>query len=388
MSDTLAVRALVMRGGTSKGVFFTATELDAASGGDAAARDALLMRVLGSPDPYGKQIDGLGGATSSTSKVVVVGPTTRAGCDVEYRFGQVAIDAPLIDWSGNCGNLSAAVAPFAIARGLAAAPRDGTARVRLWQADIARMLVAHVPMRGGEVVEDGDFALDGVAFPGAEIVLEFLDPAGGAGGLFPSGRVADTLDVPGLGTVAATLIDAGNPAVFVDAAALGLRGTELPAALNADEALLARCEALRAAAAVAMGLARTAEEATRLRPATPKLVLVAPAADYLASSGRPVAAADCDLLLRALSMGRFHHALPGTMAVALAAAAAVPGTRVHALRGTATGRLRGGHPSGLIAARAEAAVDERGAWQVTKVVLSRTARRLMDGQVFVPRCRG
>ncbi|HSN22177.1 MAG TPA: 2-methylaconitate cis-trans isomerase PrpF, partial [Usitatibacter sp.] len=305
----LRIPAVYMRGGTSKGVFFRAADLPA----DPARRDAVLLRVVGSPDPYGKQIDGMGAATSSTSKVVILCPSTRPDCDVDYLFGQVAIDRPLIDWSGNCGNLTAAVGPFALAEGWIDAPRDGLAAVRIWQANIAKRIVAHVPVRGGDVVEEGPFVLDGVAFPAAEIRLEFLDPGGAgeegesAGAMLPTGRVADVLDVPGAGRVEATLITAGNPTVFVEAATLGLEGSELQAEVNGNRELLARCEAIRAYAAVAMGLAASAREASEKRLHTPKIAFVSRPRAYTASSGKPVALRDIDITVRMLSMGQLHH---------------------------------------------------------------------------------
>jgi probable AcnD-accessory protein PrpF len=379
----LRIPAVYMRGGTSKGVFFLAGDLPA----DAGARDRLLLRVVGSPDPYGKHTDGMGGATSSTSKVVVLSRSARPDCDVDYLFGQVAIDRPVIDWSGNCGNLTAAVGPFAISAGLVAAPAEGTATVRIWQANIRKRILAHVPMRGGEVLEEGDFALDGVAFPAAEVRLEFLDPGaedGGGGATFPTGRVVDTLDVPGVGRVEATLVNAGNPTVFVHAAALGLRGTELQGDVNGDAALLSRAEGIRAHAAVVMGIAATAEEASAARLHTPKLAFVASPAPYRASDGREVRADAVDLLARIFSMGPLHHAMTGTGAVAIAAAAAIPGTVVHRIcGGMREGRVRFGHPSGTLAVGAEARQDG-GAWVVTQVMMSRTARRLMEGWVRVP----
>ncbi|WP_210208635.1 2-methylaconitate cis-trans isomerase PrpF, partial [Rhodoplanes roseus] len=371
-----------MRGGTSKGVFFQARDLPA----DPAARDRVLLRVTGSPDPYGKQIDGMGAATSSTSKVVLVSPSARPGCDVEYLFGQVSIEAPLIDWSGNCGNLTTAVGPFAIAQGLVQAGPDGIRTVRLWQANLGKRIVAHVPVRGGEVLEEGAFALDGVAFPAAEIRLEFIDPGGGAQGVLPTGQAVDTLLVPGLGTVQASLVDAGNPTVIVAAAALGVPAALAQAEANADAAFLARCEAVRAAGAVMMGLAKTAAEATANRPATPKVALVGPPADYVASSGRAVAAHDIDVVARMISMGKLHHALTGTGAVALAVAAALPGTLVADLLGgpVSGGRMvRLGHASGILPVGAEASRRD-GAVVVDKAVLSRSARRLMEGVVLVP----
>jgi 2-methylaconitate isomerase len=383
----LRIPAVYMRGGTSKGVFFLAKDLP----DDAAERDRILRRVIGSPDRYGKHTDGMGGGTSSTSKVVILSRSERDGCDVDYLFGQVAIDRPLIDWSGNCGNLSAAVGPFAISSGLVAAPADGLAMVRIWQANIAKRIVSHVPMRGGEVEELGDFELDGVAFPAAEVQLEFLDPAGdearppGRGGAtFPTGSHVDLLDVPGVGRIEATLINAGNPTVFVEAASLGLTGTELQADVNGDAALLARAEAVRAWAAVAMGAAASTGEATTLRPHTPKLAFVAKPATYAASDGRTVEAGSIDLLARIFSMGVLHHAMTGTGAVAIAAAAAIPGTLVHRVAPVRfDGRVRFGHPSGTLKVGAEVArADSR--WTVTKVLMSRSARRLMEGWVRVP----
>ena len=370
-----------MRGGTSKGLFFDPADLPA----DPAKRDALLLRVLGSPDPYGTQIDGLGGATSSTSKVALVSRSTRPGFDVDYRFGAVAVGEPVIDWSGNCGNLSAAVGVFALCRGLVAAPGDGVAAIRIWQANLNEAIVAHIPIRGGQPVEDGGFTLAGVAFPGAEIALDFLDP-GGATALLPSGRPLDRLTVPGLGEIESTLLNAGNPTVFVRAAALGLSGCETRADFDRDAALLVRCEAIRAQGAVAMGLAVSAEDATARRPHTPKLAFVAPARDYRASDGAPVAAADIDLVARILSMGALHHAFTGTGAVALAVASILPGTLVHQLLG---GRLisgdevRIGHAAGVMAVGASV-VEEDNRWRVEKAVLRRSARRLMEGWVLVP----
>ncbi len=374
----LRIPAVYMRGGTSKGVFFVAADLPT----DPSARDRLLLRVIGSPDRYGKQIDGMGGASSSTSKVAIVSPSSRPGHDVDYLFGQVAIDAPVIDWSGNCGNLSAAVGPFAIGAGLVAAPADGTATVRIWQANIGKTIVAHVPVQGGEVLELGSFELDGVAFPAAEVKLEFIAPDAG-GAMFPSGRRIDVLQVPGLGPVEATLIDAGNPTIFVDAASLGLCGTELQPEVNSRPELLALAEAVRAQGAIAMGLVRSAAEAAA-RPHTPKLAFVAPPQRYVASDGRVMQAAAIDLLARIFSMGQLHHAMTGTGAVAIAAAAAVPGTLVHRIAPAgAEGRVRFGHPSGRLAAGAEAA-EADGQWRVEKVVMSRSARRLMEGWVRVP----
>jgi probable AcnD-accessory protein PrpF len=381
-----SIKALYMRGGTSKGVFFLPEDLPS----DPARRDAVLLRVAGSPDPYGKQIDGMGSATSSTSKVVIVGKSARADCDVDYLFGQVSIDLPMVDWSGNCGNLTAAVGPFAIHRGLVQAPRDGVATVHVWQANIGKKIIVHVPMQDGEVVELGDFELDGVTFPAAEIKIEFLDPGAdddggrqGGGAMFPTGRSIEVLDVPGIGKIEATLINAGNPAVFVAAASLGLRGAELQDEINNDVALLARCETIRAHAAVAMGLAASAAEASATRQHTPKLAFFSPPADYMASSGKTVRAGDIDIVARIFSMGKLHHAMTGTGAVGVAAAAAVPDTVVSRILNGARAGIRFGHPSGALTVGAEAH-EQEGGWQVSKVSMSRSARRLMEGAVFVP----
>ncbi len=379
----LRIPAVYMRGGTSKGVFFLGGDLPS----DRQERERILLRTVGSPDPYGKQIDGMGGGTSSTSKVVIVSRSSRPDCDVDYLFGAVSIEAPVIDWSGNCGNLSAAVGPYAISAGLLAAPPEGMATVRIWQANIGKRIIAHVPMRGGAVLESGTFQLDGVAFSGAEVVLEFLDPAGEideASATFPTGREIDLLDIPGLGTIEATLINAGNPTVFVDAAALGLQGTELEQEVNGRQALLELAESVRARGAVAMGLAASAEEATAKRPHTPKLAFVATPCAYTASDGKRIEPQSIGLLARIFSMGRLHHAMTGTGAVAIASAAAIPGTIVHRIAPLGTdGIVRFGHPSGTLSAGAEAAHQE-GRWTIRKVRVSRSARRLMEGWVRVP----
>ncbi len=392
MSDQAQIRipATYMRGGTSKGVFFRLQDLPPAAQQPGRARDRLLQRVIGSPDPYAKQIDGMGGATSSTSKTVILSPSTRPGHDVDYLFGQVAIDSDFVDWSGNCGNLSAAVGPFAIASGLIPAerlPRDGTAVVRIWQANIGKTIVAHVPMRDGAVQETGDFELDGVTFPAAEVPLEFLDPAAddedGGGAMFPTGNVVDTLDVPGVGSFRATLINAGIPTIFLDAKDLGYQGTELQEAINLDPAALARFETIRAHGALRMGLIRSISDAAT-RQHTPKVAYVAPPAGYVASSGKAIAAGDVDLLVRAMSMGKLHHAMMGTAAVAIGTAAAIPGTLVNlAAGGGERGSVRFGHPSGTLRVGAEAVLDN-GQWKVTKALMSRSARILMEGWVRVP----
>ena len=384
------IAATYLRGGTSKGVFFKLDDLPDDARVAGPARDALLLRVIGSPDPYGKQIDGMGGATSSTSKAVIVAASARAEHDVDYLFGQVAIDKPFVDWSGNCGNLSAAVGPFAIAAGLvdpARVPHDGVAVVRIWQANIGKTILAHVPMAAGQVQETGGFELDGVTFPAAEVQLEFMDPAaeeeGGGGAMFPTGNLVDELDVPGVGVLRATLINAGIPTIFVEAGALGYDGTELQDAINGDPRALAVFETIRAHGALRMGLIASIDEAGK-RQHTPKVAFVAKAAGYVSSSGRQVAAGEIDLLVRALSMGKLHHAMMGTAAVAIGTAAAIPGTLVNlAAGGGERSAVRFGHPSGTLRVGAEAVLED-GQWRVAKASMSRSARILMEGWVRVP----
>lgn len=374
------IPAVYMRGGSSKGVFFLDKDLPPAG----QERDAVLLRVIGSPDVYGKQIDGMGGATSSTSKVVIIGKSSREDCDVDYLFGAPAIETPVIDWSGNCGNLSSAVGPYAISEGLVNAPRDGIAVVRIWQANIQKRIIAHVPMRNGEVQEEGDFVLDGVAFPAAEIVLEFLKPGGSDGSILPTGNAVDELDIPGIGIMPVTLLNAGNPTIFLDADRVGLKGTETQYQVNGDAELLARCETIRAHCTVAMGLAATAEEATRLRPHTPKLCFVAKPQSYQAAGGKFVEPADIDVIARILSMGKLHHAITGTGAVAVAVAAALDGTLVNRIVGDIGDRqVRMGHTAGSVAVGAKTVLED-GGWSVDKAVMSRSARRLMEGWVRVP----
>lgn len=385
------IPATYIRGGTSKGVFFRLQDLPERCQVAGPARDALLMRVIGSPDPYAKQIDGMGAATSSTSKTVILSKSSRPGHDVDYLFGQVAIDKAFVDWSGNCGNLSAAVGPFAIASGLidaARIPANGICTVRIWQANISKTIVAHVPITDGEVQETGDFELDGVTFPAAEVQLEFLDPADegdgeGGGAMFPTGHLVDDLEVPGVGTFKATMINAGIPTIFLNAEEIGYSGTELQEAINGDAAALARFETIRAHGAIRMGLIKSVEEAAT-RQHTPKVAFVAKPRDYVASSGKEVKAADVDLLVRALSMSKLHHAMMGTAAVAIGTAAAIPGTLVNlAAGGGERNAVRFGHPSGTLRVGAEA-VRNGDQWQVTKAIMSRSARILMEGNVRVP----
>jgi len=386
----IKIPATYMRGGTSKGVFFSLQDLPEAAQLPGAARDALLLRVIGSPDPYDKQIDGMGGATSSTSKTVILSKSIKPGHDVDYLFGQVSIDKPFVDWSGNCGNLSAAVGSFAISSGLVDAeriPQNGVAVVRIWQANIGKTIIAHVPMTNGAVQETGDFELDGVTFPAAEVQLEFMDPAaeeeGAGGSMFPTGNLVDDLEVPGVGTFQATMINAGIPTIFINARDIGYSGTELQGDINGDPKALAMFETIRAHGALRMGLIQHLDEAAK-RQHTPKVAFVAPPADYQASSGKAVKAADIDLLVRALSMGKLHHAMMGTAAVAIGTAAAIPGTLVNlAAGGGERSAVRFGHPSGTLRVGAEA-VQDNGEWSVTKAIMSRSARVLMEGWVRVP----
>ncbi|AQZ33662.1 putative methylaconitate Delta-isomerase PrpF [Pseudomonas sp. LPH1] len=383
------IPATYMRGGTSKGVFFRLEDLPERCQVPGAARDRLFMRVIGSPDPYSAQIDGMGGATSSTSKCVILSKSTQPDHDVDYLYGQVSIDKAFVDWSGNCGNLSTAAAAFAIHAGLVDSvriPDNGTCVVRIWQANIQKTIIAHVPISNGQVQEIGDFELDGVTFPAAEIVLEFLDPSedGEEGSsMFPTGNLVDDLDVPGIGTFKATMITAGIPTIFVNAEDIGYQGTELREAINGDPGQLARFEQIRIAGALRMGLIKTAEEAAT-RQHTPKIAFVSPPKDYRTSSGKDVKAGEVDLLVRALSMGKLHHAMMGTCAVAIGTAAAIPGTLVNlAAGGGEREAVRFGHPSGTLRVGAQAKrVD--GQWTVTKAVMSRSARILMEGWVRVP----
>ena len=390
MKQQLKIPAVYMRGGTSKGVFFLKDDLPT----DQAALDRLMIRVIGSPDRYGKHTDGMGGATSSTSKIVILSKSKRPDSDVDYLFGQVAIDKPFVDWSGNCGNLSAAIGPYAIANGFIAPeriPRNGSVTVRIWQANIGKTIIAHVPISDGQVQELGDFELDGVTFPAAEVQLEFMDPAadegdGGAGAnnaMFPTGNLVDELDVPGVGALKVTMINAGIPTIFVNAADVGYKGTELQDDINGDPKALAMFELIRAYGAMRMGLIAHVEEAAR-RQHTPKVAFVAPPCDYVSSSGKQVRAADIELLVRALSMGKLHHAMMGTAAVAIGTAAAIPGTLVSlAAGGRAHEAVRFGHPSGTLRVGAQA--QQSGSeWTVTKAVMSRSSRVLMEGWVRIP----
>jgi probable AcnD-accessory protein PrpF len=385
----IKIPATYMRGGTSKGVFFKLDDLPEAAQQAGKVRDQLLLRVIGSPDPYGKQIDGMGGASSSTSKTVILAKSSQPDHDVDYLFGQVAIDQPFVDWSGNCGNLTAAVGSFAISNGLVSAeriPENGICTVRIWQANIQKTIIAHVPVTNGQVQETGDFELDGVTFPAAEVQIEFLDPAddGEEGGaMFPTGNVVDTFEVPNIGTFQATFINAGIPTIFLNAEEIGYEGTELQDAINGDAQALARFETIRAYGAKQMGLIEDITEAEK-RQHTPKIAFVSKPKAYTSSSGKDIQTTDVDLLVRALSMGKLHHAMMGTAAVAIGTAAAIPGTLVNlAAGGGAREAVRFGHPSGTLRVGAQA-VQENGQWVVKKAVMSRSARVLMEGWVRIP----
>jgi len=382
----IQVPATYMRGGTSKGVFFSLTDLPATAQVAGKARDNLLLRVIGSPDPYAKQTDGMGGATSSTSKTVILSKSEQPDHDVDYLFGQVSIDKPFVDWSGNCGNLTAAVGSFAITNGLIdddRVPKNGIATVRIWQANIKKTIIAQVPMSNGVVQETGDFELDGVTFPAAEVKVEFIDPAAGDSAMFPTGNLVDDLDVPGVGSLKATMINAGIPTIFLNAQEIGYTGTELQAVINSDDEALARFETIRAYGALKMGLISSIDEAAA-RQHTPKVAFVGPAQAYVSSSGKKVEEADIDLVVRAVSMGQLHHAMMGTAAVAISVASAIPGTLVNlAAGGGERSGVRFGHPSGTLKVGGQATLEE-GEWTAKKAVMSRSARVLMEGKIRVP----
>lgn len=385
----IKIPATYMRGGTSKGVFFKLDDLPEAAQQAGRVRDQLLLRVIGSPDPYAKQIDGMGGATSSTSKTVILAKSQQPEHDVDYLFGQVSIDQPFVDWSGNCGNLTAAVGSFAISNGLVDAariPENGICTVRIWQVNIQKIIIAHVPITQGQVQETGDFELDGVTFPAAEVQIEFLDPADDGedgGAMFPTGNLVDTLEVPEIGRFQATFINAGIPTIFLNAEDIGYTGSELQDAINGDAKALARFETIRAYGAKQMGLIQDISEAAS-RQHTPKIAFVSKPKQYVSSSGKTITEQDTDLLVRALSMGKLHHAMMGTAAVAIGTAAAIPGTLVNlAAGGGAREAVRFGHPSGTLRVGAQA-IQEKGQWVVKKAVMSRSARVLMEGWVRIP----
>lgn len=383
----LKIPATYMRGGTSKGVFFKLDDLPEQAQIEGTIRDQLLLRIMGSPDPYGKQIDGMGGATSSTSKTVILSKSTQAEHDVDYLFGQVSIDQPFVDWSGNCGNLTAAVGSFAISNGLVEAsriPENGICTVRIWQKNIQKTIIAHVPVNNGQVQETGDFKLDGVTFPAAEVQIEFLDPADGEGDdMFPTGNVVDQLDVPDIGSFQVTFINAGIPTIFLNAKDLGYHGTELQDHINSNVMALARFEKIRAHGAVKMGLIKDISEAAT-RQHVPKIAFISEPKNYTTSSGKQVSEDEIDLLVRALSMGKLHHAMMGTAAVAIGAAACIPGTLVNlAAGGGERHAVRFGHPSGTLRVGAQAK-QHHGTWVIEKAIMSRSARVLMEGNIRIP----
>jgi probable AcnD-accessory protein PrpF len=382
----IKVPATYIRGGTSKGVFFNLTDLPERCQVPGEPRDNMLLRIIGSPDPYGKQTDGMGGATSSTSKTVILAKSEQADHDVDYLFGQVAIDKAFVDWSGNCGNLTAAVGSFAISSGLVSAdriPENGICKVRICQKNISKTIIAHVPITQGEVQETGDFELDGVTFPAAEVQVDFVAPVDPSEAMFPTGNLVDDLVVPNIGTFKATMIMAGIPTIFLNAQDIGYTGIELQDAINNDDEALTRFETIRAYGAMKMGLISDIEEA-KVRQHTPKVAFVSHAQDYTTSSGKHVLADEIDLQVRALSMGKLHHAMMGTAAVAIGTAAAIPGTLVNVAAGSG-GRsaVTFGHPSGTLKVGAEAeCINDN--WTVKKVSMSRSARILMEGWVRIP----
>lgn len=382
----IKIKATYMRGGTSKGVFFALNDLPEPARANGPQRDALLLRVIGSPDPYGKHTDGMGGATSSTSKTVIISKSQKEGHDIDYRFGQVSIDKPFVDWSGNCGNLSAAVGPFAIHSGLidkSRIPEKGVVEIKIWQTNIQKTIIAMVPVENGQVQETGDFELDGVTFPAAEISIQFLDPSDSQGSMFPTGNLIDSLEVPEVGKFDATLINAGIPTIFLRATDIGYKGIELQTDINSDQKALAMFETIRAYGGVKMGLLKSPEEA-KTRQHTPKVAFVGSAMDYVSSSGKSISASDIDLNVRALSMGKLHHAMMGTAAVAIAAAGVVPGTLVNLMaKGDIKEKITFGHPSGTLTVGAQAS-QQNSQWVVKKAIMSRSARVLMEGFVRVP----
>jgi len=378
------VKASYMRGGTSKGTFFNIADLPVEAQKNQTKRNKLLQRIVGSPDVYKKQMDGMGGASSSTSKAILVGKSEVEGHDVDYYFGQVAIDKDFMDWSGNCGNLSSAVGPFAIAEGLVEnVPQNGVCCVRIWQANIKKTILCYVTMENGMVKEMGDYEIDGIAFAAEEIKLEFVEPVDPFEELFPTGNLIDDLEVEGIGTFKATMITAGIPTIFLNAEALGYKGTELQGDINADSDALERFETIRIAGALKMGLISDPAEALT-KQHTPKIAFVSKAQDFITSSGKEVSASEMDLHVRALSMQQLHHAMMGTASVAIGVAASIPGTLVNeAAGGGEKDTVTFGHPSGAIKVGAKI-TKETDKYVVEKASMSRSARIIMEGYVHVP----
>ncbi len=386
MSDKpqITVPATYMRGGTSKGTFFRIEDLPKEAQVAGASRDKLLLRVVGSPDPYSKQIDGMGGATSSTSKTVLICKSSQENHDIDYYFGQVSINKPFMDWSGNCGNLSSAVGPFAINCGYVKnLVQNGIQTVRVWQANIKKTILCHVPMQNGVVQEIGNYEIDGVAFPAAEIGLEFVAPVDPSEALFPTGNLVDNLEVPGVGTFKATMIMAGIPTIFLNAEDLGYTGCELQSDINSDEKALKKFELIRAYGAIKMGLIKEIKEA-QMRAHTPKVAFVSKAKNYTASSGKKITTANIDLNVRALSMGQLHHAMMGTASVAIGCAACIEGTLVNfASGGGEKNSVTFGHPSGTL--KVGAMINKtNNKITIEKASMSRSARIIMKGCVHVP----
>ena len=378
------VKATYMRGGTSKGTFFNIADLPEPAQVAGKARDKLLQRIVGSPDVYKKQMDGMGGASSSTSKAILIGKSQKTDHDVDYYFGQVAIDKDFMDWSGNCGNLSSAVGPFAIKEGLVAnVPESGVCCVKIWQANIKKTILCYVSMIDGMVKEMGDYEIDGVAFPAEEIKLEFVEPVDPSEELFPTGNLVDDLEVPGVGTFKATMITAGIPTIFLNANEIGYKGTELQDDINSDTKALERFETIRVAGALKMGLISDPKEAVT-KQHVPKVAFVSPPQDFITSSGKEVQADAMDLHVRALSMQQLHHAMMGTASVAIGVAACIPGTLVNlASGGGEKDSVTFGHPSGAI--KVGARISKNGEkYIVEKASMSRSARIIMEGNVYVP----
>ncbi len=380
----LKLRAVFMRGGTSKAVMLRAADLPA----ERELWAPIFLGVIGSPDPNGRQLDGMGGGISSLSKICVIGPPTRAGADVDYTFAQVSVKDASVDYSGNCGNMSSAVGPFAVDEGLvtaSAADAAGEATVRIHNTNTRKLIVAHFPLDGGRAAVDGDFSLPGVAGTGAPVRLDFLEPGGaGTGRLLPTGNPIDTLDANGMRGIEASMVDAANPCVFVAADALGASGVEMPDELEANGALLRRLEAIRIAASLRMGIAKTAEAAARI-PSIPKVAMVAPAREARTLAGERLAAEHADVTVRMISIGQPHRAVPLTGAMSLAVASRIEGTVVNRIARPAASPgdpVRIAQPSGLTVVGAMVR-RENNEWFAESATVYRTARRLMEGWVFV-----
>jgi 2-methylaconitate isomerase len=382
----LRLRAVFMRGGTSKAVMFRAADLPA----ERELWTPIFLGVIGSPDPNGRQLDGMGGGISSLSKICVIEPPTRAGADVDYTFAQVSVKDAAVDYSGNCGNMSSAIGPFAVDENLiAVADADGEATVRIHNTNTRKLIIAHFPLEGGRAAVDGDFRLPGIAGSGAPVRLDFLEPGGaGTGMLLPTGNATDTLEADGVRGIEVSMVDAANPCVFVAADALGASGVEMPDELEANGALLRRLEAIRIAASLRMGIAKTAEAAARI-PSIPKVAMVAPAREARTLAGERLAAADADITVRMISIGQPHRAVPLTGAMCLAVASRIEGTVVNRIArpsASPTDPVRIAQPSGLTVVGAvvrRSRDGEHREWLAESATVYRTARRLMEGWVYV-----